>query len=85
MFQEKKKEAVEIWIIRSRFGDMADKKTLARRKIDFGSDCNMNLIRGKVIRSTDYFDQLIVESANEYRAHEVARLKAIDVSFRLLN
>ncbi len=83
MFQQNKKEAVETWIIKSRFGDDADKATIRKRRVDFGNDCNMNLVRGKVIRSTTYFDELILESNNEIVAYNALKNKCLHVSCKI--
>lgn len=83
MFQQNKKEAVEMWIIKSRFGDDADKPTIRKRRTDFGNDCNMNLVRGKVIRSTTYFDELILESNSEIVAYNALKNKCLHVSCKI--
>lgn len=44
--------------MKTRFADNADKKTLFRRRDDWVKDLNLNLVKGKVIKSTHYFDTL---------------------------
>ena len=58
MFQAGKREAVQMWILRSRFGDGADKRVLIKRRDDYIKDMNMNLLKGKVIRSSHYFEEI---------------------------
>ena len=58
MFKRRGKEAFEGLILRQRFFDTADRKTLMKRRDDWIKDFNLNLIMGKVVKSTHYFDQL---------------------------
>lgn len=58
MFQAGKREAVQLWILRSRFGDNAEKRVLIKRRDDYIKDMNMNLLKGKVIRSSHYFEEI---------------------------
>jgi len=50
---------VEMFIMRTRFKDTRDLKALLKRKDDWAKDLNMNLIKSKVIRSTNYYDELL--------------------------
>ena len=45
-------------ILRTRFQDTKDRKVLFKRRDDWIKDLNMNLVKGKVIRSSHYFDEL---------------------------
>ena len=87
LFQENKKEMVERWIITSRFGDDRKKDNIKsiirKRRSDFGNDCNMNLVKGKVIRCTTYFDELILESNNEIIAYNALKNKCLHVSSKI--
>ena len=47
-----------MWIMRTRFKDTTNCKVLEKRRSDWLADLNMNLITGKVIRSTHYFNTL---------------------------
>lgn len=62
---------VETFILRTRFKDTRDFKTLLRRKDDWVKDLNMNLVKAKVIRSTLYFDDLM-------DAQKLALLKSLE-------
>ena len=57
-FKRRGKEAIENMILRQRFQDTRDGIVLQHRKADWIKDLNMNLITGKVVRSTHYFDSL---------------------------
>jgi len=58
-FQKDKKEFVDLLILRTRFKDTKDRKVLLKRRDDWIKDLNMNLVKGKVVRSTHYFEDLI--------------------------
>lgn len=45
-------------MLRTRFHDTRDAKILFKRRDDWIKDLNLNLVRGKVVRSTTYFDDL---------------------------
>ena len=70
-FQKNKKAFVDYFIMKTRFRDTKDRKTLEKRREDWGKDLNMNLIKAKVIRSTHYFDQI-------YDDERLALLKALE-------
>ena len=56
-FKKHSKEAVDYLILKTRFpADQADRKTLFKRRDDWIKDLNMNLVKGKVVKSTHYFD-----------------------------
>ena len=55
-FKKHSKEAVDFLILKTRFQDQADRKTLFKRRDDWIKDLNMNLVKGKVVKSTHYFD-----------------------------
>ena len=52
-------------------------------RTDFGNDCNINLIKGIAIRSTTYFDDLILESNNEIVAYNSLKNKCLHVSCKI--
>ena len=56
-FKKRGKEAFEGLILKTRFNDTQDRKVLFKRRDDWIKDLNMNLVKGKVIRSTHYFDE----------------------------
>ena len=62
---------VETFILRTRFKDTRDFKTLLRRKDDWIKDLNMNLVKAKVIRSTLYLHDLL-------DAQKLALLKSLE-------
>lgn len=70
-FQRDKKEFVDLLILKTRFKDTRDRKVLLKRRDEWIKDLNMNLVRGKVIRSTHYFDDL-------EDAQKMTLLKALD-------
>ena len=49
---------VDYFILRTRFRDNQPMNVLLKRRDDWIRDLNMNLVRGKVIRSTHFFDEL---------------------------
>jgi len=57
-FKKGKKDMVEFLMLRTRFKDTRDGKVLFKRRDDWIKDLNLNLVRGKVVRSTVYFDEL---------------------------
>ena len=55
-------------LIKSRFEDPSknlDKKTIWKRKEDFGKDLNLNLLTGKIAKATYYFDPKRDEETGE--------------------
>ena len=70
-FQRDKKEFVDLLILRTRFKDTKERKVLLKRRDDWIKDLNMNLVKGKVVRSTHYFDDLD-------RTSKLTLLKALD-------
>ena len=70
-FQRDKKEFVDLLILRTRFKDTKERKVLLKRRDDWIKDLNMNLVKGKVVRSTHYFDDLD-------RNQKLTLLKALD-------
>ena len=52
-------------ILKSRFEDTKDKRTLFKRKDDFLKDINLNLMNGKILKSTNYFDEQNRESQSK--------------------
>ena len=85
MFQNNKREAVQLWILRSRFGDNAEKKVLIKRRDDYIKDMNMNLVKGKVIRSSHYFEEITQpEQMNIIKALEEEPGARVDISCKLL-
>ena len=61
-FKKKSKDALEVLILRTRFSDHVSKfKEMIRRKEEWIKDLNLNLVKGKVIKSTHYFDELSLE------------------------
>ena len=57
-FKRRGKEAFEGLILRQRFEDTQDRKILFKRRDDWIKDLNLNLVKGKVIKSTHYFDEI---------------------------
>ena len=57
-FKRRGKEAFEGLILRQRFEDTADRRILFKRRDDWIKNLNLNLVKGKVIKSTHYFDEL---------------------------
>jgi len=57
-FNKNKKLIVDLLVMKTRFKDTEDNTTLLKRRDDWIKDLNLNLIRGKVVRSTVYFDEL---------------------------
>ena len=58
-FKKHSKEAVDFLILKTRFQEFqekADRKALFKRRDDWIKDLNMNLVKGKVVKSTHYFD-----------------------------
>ena len=55
-FKKQSKEAVDFLILKTRFSEQTDRKTLFKRRDDWIKDLNMNLVKGKVVKSTHYFD-----------------------------
>ena len=49
---------MEFLILKTRFQDQTDRKTLFKRRDDWIKDLNLNLVKGKVIKSTHYFDTI---------------------------
>jgi len=83
-FKKRGKEAIELLILRTRFQDKADRKVLIKRRDDWIKDLNMNLIKGKVVKSTHYFDDLCkLDKIKMVRAlevdHESRDLKEFDL------
>ena len=70
-FKSRRKEFADLLILKTRFKDTTDRKVLLKRRDDWIKDLNMNLIRGKVVRSTLYFEEL--------KDHDkIALLKALE-------
>ena len=55
-FKKYNKEIIELLILKTRFQEQTDRKTLFKRRDDWIKDLNMNLVKGKVVKSTHYFD-----------------------------
>ena len=62
---------MDLLILRTRFKDTKERKVLLKRRDDWIKDLNMNLVKGKVVRSTHYFDDLD-------RTSKLTLLKALD-------
>ena len=60
-FKRRGKEAFEGLILRQRFEDTADRRVLFKRRDDWIKDLNLNLVKGKVIKSTHYFEELPIK------------------------
>ena len=71
-FKKRGKEAIEGLILRQRFFDTKDRKILMKRRDDWIKDLNLNLIRGKVVKSTHYFEDCT-------HGEQVELVKALDV------
>lgn len=70
-FQKIGRSAFELLILRTRFGISKPKdkeetkvmiKEMTKRKEDWIKDLNLNLVKGKVVKSTHYFDDQIDEN-----------------------
>ena len=69
-FKKRSKELIENMILRQRFFDTKDRITLQHRKADWVRDLNLNLITGKLIKATYYFDE-------QSRREQVKLIKAL--------
>ena len=55
-FKKVSKEAFETMILKQIFSDGAARQVLLKRRDDWIKDLNFNLIKGKVVKATHYFD-----------------------------
>ena len=58
-FKKHRRDAVDFLILKTRFQEFhekVDRRVLFKRRDDWIKDLNMNLVRGKVVKSTHYFD-----------------------------
>lgn len=58
MFQGNKESFGTFLILRTRFKDTKNSKILEKRREDWIKDLNMNLVTGKVVRTTHFFEDL---------------------------
>ena len=55
-FKKHSKAAFEGLILKQRFADGATHQVLMKRRDDWIKDMNLNLVKGKVVKATHYFD-----------------------------
>ena len=55
-FKKHSKAAFEGLILKQRFADAATHQVLMKRRDDWIKDMNLNLVKGKVVKATHYFD-----------------------------